>query len=49
MTGYNERLLTELKPTVSLAVYYHTDLLIREKINLITRKLVTVLPKSQKN
>jgi len=48
MTGCNERLLTELKPTVSLVVYDYTDLLIHEEINLIISKLVKILPKSQK-
>jgi ABC-type uncharacterized transport system YnjBCD substrate-binding protein len=48
MTGCNESLFTELKPTVSLVVCNYTDLLIVEEINLITRKLVTILPKWQK-
>jgi len=48
MTGCNECLFTELKPAVSLVVCDYTDLLILEEINLITSKLVTILPKWQK-
>jgi len=48
MNGCNERLFTELKPTVSLVACDYTNLLIHEEFNLITSKLVTILPKSQK-
>ena len=49
MTGCNEHLFSELKPKVSLVVHDYTGLLIREEINLITSKLVTILPKWQKD
>jgi hypothetical protein len=48
MIGCNECLFNELKPTLGLVVYGHTDLLIREETKLITRKLVAILLKWQK-
>jgi hypothetical protein len=47
ITGCNERLFTEPKPTASLLLYDYIHLLIREEINWIKSKLETILPKWQ--